>query len=89
MVQAGVDLFTIIDNSNQLPVSPMVGRFRTAPRSPRSVLGRRRRSPSRHQMSVPSAGDSTDFHHCKRIRHYLYLYIHAIYGYEFILMTNN
>ena len=46
IVQAGVDLLTIINNGNELPASPMVRRFRNAPRSPPYVLGRRRRSRS-------------------------------------------
>ena len=46
IVQAGVDLLTMINNGNELPVSTMVRRLRNAPRSPPYVLGRRRRSRS-------------------------------------------
>ena len=64
MVQVGADLLTIINNSNELYVRPMVRRFSNAPRSPPYVLGRKR---SRSLlMYLPRADDSTDMYMQKK-----------------------
>ena len=64
VVQVGADLLTIINNSNELYVRPMVRRFSNAPRSPPYVLGRKR---SRSLlMYLPRADDSTDMYMQKK-----------------------